>query len=510
MLAPTPDSKRELELKLELAADDLKRLRNSSALVAASGGKSRKALTSVYFDTADWRLQRDGIALRLRYDGGGAWIQTVKSGATLEGGLSSVRETEAEVAGSEPDLERIGDEELRQRIEQVLEKEPLSPLFQTVVERTAYRLTKGECAAELAIDVGKVAAGEKTAPLREVELELLSGSVHDFLALAKELFSGLGASPSASSKAERGYRLLKGEPKKAEASHGQAVALQPDQPAREAFSTILGAAGRQTALNQRAVITSGGVESVHQLRVGLTRLRSALRSLERYGGDAWIGELEADAQSLARTVGKLRDADVLIEGIYAPVAGEAAHVAGLAELLEALKAHRKAAYKDVRQTLGKGEWTRVLLGMALGPHLLAAGGRLDEPIDVLAGEILDRRWKKVRKYGKRLEKLDLEERHSMRKAIKKLRYNAEFFQSLHSKKAQRFIKRLKKMQELFGAINDVRMAHSLIVIAEERGGGASLAAAGYILGRHEARAPEVWEHTQREWERLEDAAGFWR
>ncbi|MFZ1108720.1 MAG: CHAD domain-containing protein [Rhodomicrobium sp.] len=510
MLAPTTATQRELELKLELPAEDLKRLRGSALLRAASGGKVRKVLTSVYFDTADWRLQREGIALRVRNGGGGSWVQTVKSDATLEGGLSSVRETEARIEGSEPDLERIGDKNLRQRIENVLEKEALTPLFETIVARTAYRLNKGECAAELAIDIGKVAAGEKTKPIREVELELLSGSVDDFLAMAKELFSGLGARPSASNKAERGYRLLQGEPERAEPSRGQPVALKPNDSAREAFATILGAAGRQIALNQRAIVQSGGVESVHQMRVGLTRLRSALRSLEPYASGAWIGELEGDAQNLARRVGSLRDADVLIEDIYAPVAGDAAHVAGLPELLEALKAQRKAAYKDVRQSLGKGEWTRVLLGMALGPHLLAPGSRLDEPIDVVAGEILERRWKKVRKYGERLEELDLEQRHSMRKAIKKLRYNAEFFQSLHDKKAQRFIKRVKKMQELFGAINDVRMAHGLIGIAEESGGGASLAAAGYILGRNEARAAAAWTHAKREWEQLKDAAGFWR
>jgi inorganic triphosphatase YgiF len=510
MLAPTSASQRELELKLELSAEDLRRLRGSALLGAASGGKDRKVLTSVYFDTSDRRLRREGIALRLRNDGGGSWVQTVKSDATLEGGLSSVRETEAQIEGGEPDLECIGDKELLERIERVLEKEALTPLFETVVQRTAYRLSKGECAAELAIDVGKVAAGEKTKPIREVELELLSGSVHDFLALAKELFSGLGARPSVSSKAERGYRLLKGEVETAEPSHGQPVALKPSDSAREAFATILAAAGRQIALNQRAIVQSGAVESAHQMRVGLTRLRSALRSLEPYASGAWIGELEVDAQTLARTVGSLRDADVLIEDIYAPVAAEAAHVAGLPELLEALKAKRKAAYKDVRHTLGTGEWTRVLLGIALGPHLLAPGSRLDGPIDAVAGEILDRRWKKVRKYGDRLEELDLEERHSMRKAIKKLRYNAEFFQSLHDRKAQRFIKRVKTMQELFGAINDVRMAHGLIGIAEGHGGGASLAAAGYILGRNEARATEAWTHAKQEWERLKDAAGFWR
>ena len=100
----------------------------------------------------------------------------------------------------------------------------------------------------------------------------------------------------------------------------------------------------------------------------------------------------------------------------------------------------------------------------------------------------------------------------MRKAMKKLRYNCEFFQTIYDHEAQRFIKRLKKIQDLFGSLNDVRIAHRLIEIALERRGEdpAPLAAAGYVLGWHEANVAYVWRTAKRAWERLEDAAGFWR
>ncbi len=511
MLAPLTASNQELELKLELPAEDLRRLR-SSALLAEAGGNGLKTLTSVYYDTHDCRLQQEGIALRLRNDGGSLWLQTVKSGATLAGGLSSAKECEATLQTRHPDLERIGDKALRRKIKRLLKHDPLNPVFETVIERTARELRKGTCVAELAMDVGKVAAGGKSKPLREVELELRSGSIHDFLAVARELFAGLNIRPSASHKAARGYQLLKGEAETVAPHHGQPIELWRGQPAREAFAAILEAAARQVAANRRAVLEAGGPEGAHQMRVGLTRLRSALRSLKPYDGAAWIGELESDAQEVARTVGHLRDADVLIEDIYAPIAADARHVPGFAELLEALKAHREATYKELRQNLAKGAWPRLLLSLALGPHLLEAKGRLEQPIETAAGEILDKRWKKVKKFGDRLEDLDLEERHSMRKAMKKLRYNAEFFASLYGKEAKTFIKRVKTMQELFGAINDARMGRSVIGIALECCGhdGAALAAAGYILGRHEARVPEVWAHATREWKRLEKASQFWR
>ncbi len=512
MLAPAIASTQELELKLELPAEDMKRLRASPLLSAEGGGEPRKTLTSIYFDTSDFRLQQKGIALRLRNDGGNSWTQTVKAGATLEGGLSSVEETEALIAACKPDLESIGDKELRRKIKKILGRKAINPVFETAVERTAHRLRKGECVAELALDVGRVSAAGKTRQLREVELELLSGPAHDFLAISKELFSGLNVRPSAHNKAERGYRLAKGETDAIAPCRSGVIELSPSRPAREAFAAILGAAAQQIGMNQRAILETGGVEAVHQMRVGLTRLRSALRSFGPYAGAPWMEELETDAQNLSHAVGHLRDADVLIEDIYAPIAGDAPHVPGFPELLEALKAHREATYKEVRPNITKGIWPRLLLTVALSPHLLGHGGAFDEPIETIAGEIMEKRWKHVRKYGERLAKLDLEERHSMRKAMKKLRYNAEFFQSLYGKPAQKFIGRLKKMQQLFGVINDVRMAHRLIDIALECCGhsGATLAAAGYILGRHEAQAPCVWRKAKREWERFEETAGFWR
>ncbi len=38
----------------------------------------------------------------------------------------------------------------------------------------------------------------------------------------------------------------------------------------------------------------------------------------------------------------------------------------------------------------------------------------------------------------------------------------------------------------------------------------ALAAAGYILGRHEANVPLASSKTRREWIRLEKPSGFWR
>ncbi len=436
---------RELELKLELPAEDFQRLRDT--MRASAEGHSQKRLRSVYFNSPDAKLRSERIFFRLRNDGGRDWVQTVKTGDAPKNGLSNVAEFEAKLRKREPDLARIADKALRQKIKKLLKNDELNPVFETVIDRSAHVLRREGCSVELALDDGWVEADGKTLAICEVELELLSGSLHEFLAIARELFADFAIRPGASSKAERGFSLLLSESSPRLPFHGQPVMLSRTETARDAFAAILQSAAEQAIANHRIILETGDVEGVHQMRVGLTKLRSALRCLKPYSAAPWIGELESDARTVARTVSHLRDADVLIADIYEPVAGEAGGVPGFQGLFDALKAHREDIYEEVAGSLGKGRWPHLLLAMTLSPHLLEAGDELSKPVEAIAGEVLGRRWKKAKTYGDRLDELDLEERHDMRKALKKLRYTCEAFHTLYGEHAPRFIKRLKKLQE---------------------------------------------------------------
>ena len=83
----------------------------------------------------------------------------------------------------------------------------------------------------------------------------------------------------------------------------------------------------------------------------------------------------------------------------------------------------------------------------------------------------------------------------MRKALKKLRYQTEFFAPLFAKRnSARFIAQLKTLQEVFGYVNDARMAAKLVdvQVLAERAGEYAARAAGYIAG-HDAEARRVWK-----------------
>jgi hypothetical protein len=155
----------------------------------------------------------------------------------------------------------------------------------------------------------------------------------------------------------------------------------------------------------------------------------------------------------------LRDADVLISGIHAPVEAAALDKTGFAELLEMLRHERQRRRDEVRAALRGSSWTKLHLYLILWPRTLAGNPNLGKSVGGQVREVLGKTWKKADKLGRNLRKLDAEHRHEMRKALKKLRYQAEFFVPLFGKRdSERFIERLKTLQDVFGYVHSLRRA----------------------------------------------------
>ena len=107
-------------------------------------------------------------------------------------------------------------------------------------------------------------------------------------------------------------------------------------------------------------------------------------------------------------------------------------------------------------------------------------------IEDYARKALQRRWKNVASYGRAIDRLDPDEKHKMRRSLKKLRYMTEFFAPLFSsKEVKPFVKQLKTLQDVFGYVNDVRMAEQIRTIAAEHWRRAGLR----HCSRHRARRP---------------------
>ena len=505
----------ELELKLELTPEELQRLGAHPALEPLTvGHPETRTLRSIYFDTPDHLLRAHGIALRLRSTDGGQWLQTIKVGNGVVNGLCDRKELESAIATPEPNVQAIGDRKLRRKIEHAVRKSTLEPLFETVVKRTTRKLHSDKADLELALDEGVVRAGTAEDKLCEAELELKSGSAVSLLEMASTLFAAAPFRLARLSKADRGYNLLLGrEDENVVPQRAVHPALRGDEACADALSLFVGSARSQIIVNRRAVLETDDPEGAHQLRIGLRRLRSALRAFRPLDDTPALRELEELAQDVARTVGRLRDADVLIADIFAQVASHMKGEPGFAELRQSLLAHRIKTRNEIRQALSGEQWAKLQLYLVLWPRddsrkcfVANAGARFRGP-------------RRSGRAGRRLpnlvglsKQLSLEERHEMRKALKTFRYTVEFFGSLYAKsKVARFVKELRELQEVFGYINDVVSAKQLNAIAHEYcpGDQAAQRAAGYVLGWHDAQAIHSWAAAPKAWCRLKERSRFW-
>lgn len=525
--APSPA--REVELKLETDRAALQRLKKAAPPAGFTVARAvTRQLQSIYFDTPDLALKTARWSLRVRKTGG-SWVQTVKASTGVVGGLSTPREHEVPVAGPVPDLTRIDDAELRERLWRLLDGAALDPVFETAMTRTK-RVFSGPDGAviECALDAGEIRAGERAQPLFEAELELKDGPVESLFALAGGL-AGLGSARlSRFTKAERGYRLVAGEAGPAEAVKAGKADVSRDDTVENAFRAILRSCLAQIAANRDVTLDSDAPEGPHQLRVGLRRLRSALKVYGKALAPETREQLDTDARDLAARVGALRDLDVLAAEIVSPAL--AAAPVELSEpardrLSRALASRREAVRRELRSHLEgpavnmlvfhlgaitEGSAWREAARVAHGPEIDATW---DAPLEAFARKAMTRRWKAVARLGARLDELELEERHDMRKALKKLRYTLEFFRPVFDRKTLKpFLRRLKRLQDVFGYLNDVVMAHALVrLVAEETDGdSAPTLAAGYVLGWHDARAALAWEDTRALWEDTRAADRFWK
>ncbi len=525
------DRKREIELKLELARPAMQRLRTEPAPEGFSVGRAAtRTLRSIYFDNADMALRGAKWSLRVRKVGR-AWIQTVKAGTGIKGGMSKPREEEAPVAGPAPDLTRIADPALREGLWRLVAGQPLEPVFETVMKRTTRIFeTEDGSVIEMALDAGEIRAGERLTPLFEAELELKQGRAADLFRLAAALSGTATARFSTLTKAGRGYALASGETPRVEAKTAADVDLDPaTDTAETAFRAILVSCMDQIAANRDVTLDSDAPEGPHQLRVGLRRLRSALKVHHALlDGDVRAG-LDAAARDLANRVGDLRDLDVLAEEIVAPAAGFAPEGLAADRLTALVLSGREKARAALRAALlhpsvnallfrigalaeGDGRWRPEETDQdGISRKTVPAG---DTPLAEFAAAALDKRWKAAARLAARIEELTLEERHDLRKELKKLRYTVEFFRpAFAAKKVKPFLARLKTLQDVFGYLNDVVMAGRLADMATSGRGkqpAATLLAAGFVIGWHEARAEHAWENARALWDETRRVRKFWR
>ena len=510
--------RREVELKLEVPPRAIGRLKRLRAL-HRNGRTQEKDLVSVYFDTAEHTLRRHGMSLRVRHIGDKR-VQTVKANGHCAAGLFSRSEWEKRIDGDTPDLRAASRTALGAVMSRKLAR-ALKPVFETQVHRTVVPLNGGASRIELTLDRGEVRLGRKSAPISEVELELKRGRPADLFAVARKVAATVPARFALRSKADRGYALADGEP--AAAVRAQEITLDPAMSTGAAFHAIALGCLHHLAANEPAV-RGQHAEGVHQMRVGLRRLRAAIAVFADLLDDDETPRIKAELKWLTGELGPARDLDVYLTGNIKPLQRTLPGKRGLEALQGDLDANRSAAFARASRAVESARYRALVLdtlGWIEGGTWTASD---DELIKArrrrsacdFAREELTRRLRKVSRKAKRLGKLDARRRHKLRIGIKKLRYAGDFFATLFAgrkakKRLRRFARELKRLQDRLGALNDIAVHQRLAgKYVGGRGRRRQRAfAIGLVSGREQSRIDPLREAAAQAADRFAQVRPFW-
>ncbi|MDN5002273.1 CHAD domain-containing protein [Bradyrhizobium sp. GCM10027634] len=493
----------EIELKLIVPSDRLADFNNAPIIAANARNKgTRKHLKAVYYDTPKRALQRSGLSFRVRQSGA-RFTQTVKA----ESANDPLRrgEWEASVPSFTPDV-ALALPFIPEKLRHDFERHPLEAVFTTDIRRHLRVVDLPPGAVEIAFDQGQLISGERSLPVSEIELELKSGSASIIWELALRLAEHGPVKPSIRTKSARGFDLaadtLPRAPKPPK------LRLDPSISLDEAFSEILRSCLLHLLQSLPAAEDGRDPEGMHQLRVALRRLRSALDLMGSVVSLNKLDLMRAEAKWLAGHLSGARDWDVFRQETLRTVAEGCPSVAGFDALGELADQRRAACYDEARLALADRRCQYFVIG--LGGWIEARGWRgevapeglsqLAEPAIKFARNILSAQYAKVLKRGRKFKSLPTEERHRVRLAAKKLRYVADFLLPLcgHGKSAKRFSRRLADLQQELGIYNDMATTTSLLadVGAETNGSGMAAAAiAGWqahAMVGIEARLLKAW------------------
>ena len=489
----------ELELKFQVPAQALKSLQ---AELARHGARTER-MVARYFDTADGALAQSGLSLRLRREGR-RWVQTLKAE-----GASVVHRLEHNVplrvaAGSRPelDLARHDGDEAGAALRRALADADAG----SVVERYGSDVSRRFCdlqtptgVVEAALDLGAIKAGDHEAAVCELELEHKAGDTDALFAVA-EAWSRHGSLwLNTLSKSARGARLAEGR-EHGPAKKADTPKLEGQMSGDELLRAVMRSALDQILVNASEV-AAGSVDAdhVHQLRVGMRRLRTALRELGCLAG----GADPAWEDGLSRTfalLGQVRDNETVAQAVRP-----------LLEQVDAPKLQWDAPASKVEAgaTVRDAAFQATLIDL-LGFAMRAQGDGEPKTSHAQAMEYISERLSKLHKRiaraGKRFKKLPPEDQHKVRKRLKRLRYLSEFVEPLWNEKAVgRYLKHLRPAQDALGHHNDVAVAMNKFREDAARD-PAALFAAGYLQAHLQTTARSAHAALQE----VGKARRFWK
>ncbi len=338
----TMSGMQEIELKFQIPEAALEAVRAEFTRLNA-GRNTDLRLRASYFDTPERHLAAARMALRVRQEGDD-WVQTLKAGGSNTMMRLEDNQPARAPAHGQPiraDLGRHAGTPAQEALARVLNwsmaQDPhghhtgLIELYGTDITRTRALVTIAagtlfEGVVELALDLGQIHAGPLSVPVRELEIESVSGHPMAVILAGRDWVARHGLWLDTQTKAHRGDRLAREAaalqvPSEANPGAGPSpMHITAARPAKVKADSTMDQAWRAGVeaclehitgnLSELGNAPASTREAAYELRLGLRRLRALGRL---WGATPWA--LPASSMDKARTLsqqlGYWRDLEAL-------------------------------------------------------------------------------------------------------------------------------------------------------------------------------------------------------
>jgi triphosphatase len=457
----------------------------------------------VWHDTADGALEAEGLSLSAQK---GTW--RLERSRPVPGVLWPPG-TPAPLIEEAADLGAIGRDLHMMRFGAL--REQLMPLAGFRGRQRAAVLDDGAAPVEMLLLEGALRGVTQERPVCRL---LLTGPGPRLQTLSSEIGDAIGLAAPRWSLAAEAIALARGiDPA---ARQVGAPAVPSGTSLRDAVALVLSHLTDVILAGASPAPNGHSPEPVHQMRVAVRRLRSALSIFRRAVESPALEAVKPGLKQLASVLGAARDWDVFLAGTAHAVSDALPGDRRIGAMLEAGERRRVAAYAALGRYLTGGEFHALEVALvqlaALRPWEAEASeeqvARLGEAAGHFASHQFERRLEHILAPGPDISNLPVEELHTIRKQGKRLRYAAEFFSPLYGKRsARRFIGRLSTLQEALGHLNDTAAAGDLMASLGQTADRQF--AAGAVQGFVAARQGDTRRDIGEAWSKFRRQEPFW-
>ncbi|CAM2009338.1 CYTH and CHAD domain-containing protein [Acanthopleuribacter pedis] len=506
---------KEIEIKFVIDPDQVDRIiEHPMVNRLALGPPKKKHVVSTYLDSPDLSLRNKGIGFRVRKTPDG-WVQTVKAKGSGAGSLHQREEFECPIADDQPDYEKLAESQFAEIFADAALRDQLAPLFVTDFERTAWYLELEDFTTiEMVLDLGEIRAGDQTEAIHEVELELKGGNPVSLMKVAIALAESFPCMAESRSKAQRAYNLLKEPTWKPQ--RARPLQLNEKESCSQGFAAMIENCLAQVLANECPVLYGTDTEGVHQLRVGLRRMRSCLSLFRGLLPQRQFQFWRDEFKWLADEMGPARDWDVFCDESLAVIRSYFPEMPQLQVINEGAEQQRAAGYVKARGALRSQRYLLLVLRLRhwLDQRLWLNGcdaeqvAAWERPLMDLGIGMMNDAHDRFFKRGKKFDDLSLEQRHRLRILGKRARYTTEFFMGLYpNSKTVPYRKAQKGLQDQLGYLNDAVVADTLL---DQLGLSPQDAGAGLIRGWFACNIEHLVNDFDDHWSRFKKTKPFWR